>query len=64
MFNLQSSLSGTHSFLRVYLEISLEAGFPSITLLGKCSAFLGPKLNFHLEQRSLGMEIISMSRVI
>ena len=47
----------------MYCKISWEAGFPSITLLGKCSAFLGPKLTLQLEQRSLGMEISSMSGV-
>ena len=64
MFYFQSSVSGTNWFLGVYCKIALGAGFPSIALLGKCSAFLGPKLNLQLGQRSLGLEVSSMSGVL
>ena len=47
----------------MYCKILLEAGFPSLTLLGKCTAFFGPKLNLEQEERSLGTEISSMSGV-
>ena len=63
MFNFQSQGGGTNWFLWVYWKISLQAGFPSMTLLWKCNAFLGPKLNLQLPQRFLGLKCSPMSGV-
>ena len=46
------------------LTNSLKGGFFLVSLLWRWSAFWGPKMNLHLQQRSLGVKIRSMNGVI
>ena len=51
------------SFCKFYPNLSLEECFRGLSLLWKCSAFLGLKLNLQPSQRSVGMKMSSMTRL-